>query len=103
MENLHNYFEKIFAEDKPVKLIFSGKRRISADVSKVTLRPVMLSGSLCYQAEYSFARKVTHTNIEAAHVAEFCCDLIKSDFKQANILRPLRKSRYLLQSRTNPE
>ena len=46
MENLHNYFEKIFAEDKPVKLIFSGKRRKSADVSKVTLRPVMLSGSL---------------------------------------------------------
>lgn len=27
MESLHNYFEKIFAEDKPVKLIFSGKRR----------------------------------------------------------------------------
>lgn len=95
MENLHNYFEKIFAEDKPVKLIFSGKRRKSADVSKVTLRPVMLSGSLCYQAEYSFARKVTHTNIEAAHAAEFCCDLIKSDFKQANIFTPSQEIQIL--------
>lgn len=95
MENLHNYFEKIFAEDKPVKLIFSGKRRKSADVSKVTLRPVMLPGSLCYQAEYSFARKVTHTNIEAAHAAEFCCDLIKSDFKQANIFTPSQEIQIL--------
>ena len=95
MESLHNYFEKIFAEDKPVKLIFSGKRRKSADVSKVTLRPVMLSGSLCYQAEYSFARKVTHTNIEAAHAAEFCCDLIKSDFKQANIFTPSQEIQIL--------
>ena len=71
MEGLKEFFERIFREDKPVKLIFSAKRRKSLSYSKVTVRPIALAGEVAYQAEYIFDNKVTHTNIDAAVTPDF--------------------------------
>ena len=85
MEGLKEFFERIFREDKPVKLIFSAKRRKSLSYSKVTVRPIALAGEVAYQAEYIFDNKVTHTNIDATATPEFCVNLMEKDFKQANV------------------
>lgn len=85
MEGLKEFFERIFREDKPVKLIFSAKRRKSLSYSKVTVRPIALAGEVAYQAEYIFDNKVTHTNIDAATAPDFCVNLMEKDFKQANV------------------
>lgn len=85
MEGLKEFFERIFREDKPVKLIFSAKRRKNLSYSKVTVRPIALSGEVAYQAEYIFDNKVTHTNIDAAVTPDFCVNLMEKDFKQANV------------------
>ncbi len=85
MEGLKEFFERIFREDKPVKLIFSAKRRKSLSYSKVTVRPIALAGEVAYQAEYIFDNKVTHTNIDAAVTPDFCVNLMEKDFKQANV------------------
>lgn len=85
MEGLKEFFERIFREDKPVKLIFSAKRRKNLSYSKVTVRPIALSGEVAYQAEYIFDNKVTHTNIDAAATPDFCVNLMEKDFKQANV------------------
>lgn len=85
MEGLKEFFERIFREDKPVKLIFSAKRRKSLSYSKVTVRPIALSGEVAYQAEYIFDNKVTHTNVDAAVTPDFCVNLMEKDFKQANV------------------
>ena len=61
--NLRETFEKIFFEDKPVKLVFSSKRRKSLEYSKVNLRPVAFANGISYQAEFVFDKKVTHVNI----------------------------------------
>lgn len=85
MDRLNELFEEIFREERPIKAVFSGRRRKSLQYTKVTIRPVMASGSLCYQAEYSFEKKVTHKNLPAGEAADFCVALIKEDFKQANV------------------
>lgn len=85
MEGLKEFFERIFREDKPVKLIFPAKRRKSLSYSKVTVRPIALAGEVAYQAEYIFDNKVTHTNIDAAVTPDFCVNLMEKDFKQANV------------------
>lgn len=83
--NLRETFEKIFFEDKPVKLVFSSKRRKSLEYSKVNLRPVAFANGISYQAEFVFDKKVTHVNIPPNQAAEFCLSLVEKDFKEANI------------------
>ncbi len=85
MYELKEVFEQIFAEEKLVKAVFSAKRAKSLPYSKVTLRPVLLSERLCYQAEYTFEKKATHKNISCEDAAGFCVELIETAFKQANI------------------
>lgn len=85
MDKLYEIFNSVFFEDKPVKLIFSSKRRKSAECARVVVRPIIVKGSICYQAEYIFEKKAVHKNIPAAEIVEFCYSLICDDFKQANI------------------
>ena len=47
MEVLKEFIEELFIEDKPVKLIFSNKRRKSLEYSKVTVRPIMIAEEIC--------------------------------------------------------
>ena len=57
MDKLKQLFENIFFEDKPVKLIFSSKRRKSLEYSKVTIKPISSKDEPLYQAEYTFEKK----------------------------------------------
>lgn len=85
MDELKKLFEQIFSEEKLIKAVFSAKRAKSLPYSRVTLRPVMISESLCYQAEYTYEKKAIHKNIGCESAVGFCTELIESDFKQANI------------------
>lgn len=91
MEKLVTLFKEIFAVENPdtadghLKAVFSGKRRKSLEYNKVTMRPVILGDRLVYQAEYSFPKKVTHTNLEAADAVSTALRLVEEDFKQVNI------------------
>ena len=85
MNRLDELFEEIFRRESPVKVVLSGKRRKSQRCAKVTMRPVESSRGLCFQAEYSFEKKVTHENIDPSAAPEFCVRLMKEDFKQANV------------------
>ena len=63
MDKLQELFINLFAngteetEGKPIKLVFSGKRRKSTAYSKITIRPILLGGQISYQAEYSYEKK----------------------------------------------
>lgn len=102
MDKLREIFEEMFLEDKPVKLVFSAKRRKSIEYGKVTMRPVEVSGRIEYQAEYVFENKVTHTNVKAAYAPDFCLALMKDDFKQANIFTVSRDIQILASKPENP-
>ena len=103
MDKLKQLFENIFFEDKPVKLIFSSKRRKSLEYSKVTIKPISSKDEPLYQAEYTFEKKVTHTNFPATAGAEFCLALIENDFKQANIFTNTRDIQILASKPENPK
>lgn len=103
MDKLKQLFENIFFEDKPVKLIFSSKRRKSLEYSKVTIKPISSKDEPLYQAEYTFEKKVTHTNFPATSGAEFCLALIENDFKQANIFTNTRDIQILASKPENPK
>lgn len=85
MNKLYETFNGIFFNDRPVKLIFSDKRRKSIEFKKVTIRPIMAKESLAYQAEYTFDKKATHRNISQEDIAEFCYALVTESFKQVNV------------------
>lgn len=86
LEALEARFAECFREDgQLIRMIFSAKRRKSLEYSKVTIRPVKLSGRRMFQAEYTFDKKVTHENLSAEDSLTRALDLVKSDFKQVNI------------------
>lgn len=91
MDKLQELFINLFAdgtegrEEKPIKLVFSGKRRKSTEYSKITIRPILLGGQISYQAEYSYEKKAIHKNFSAEEAADFCLKVMEEDFKQANI------------------
>ena len=84
VKTMRQLFEETFINDKPIKAVFSAKRRKSLEYNKVTIRPVMAGGEIRYQAEYTYDKKVTHSNIAQADSVEFCMELM-NEFKQVNI------------------
>ena len=80
MEKLRELFTNIFNEDKPVKMVFSNKRRKSLEYSKVTVRPIMVGEDIKYQAEYTYEKKATHKNFGTDEAVEFCLNLVVEDF-----------------------
>ena len=85
METLQTLFYDIFAKGELVRMIFSGKRKKSLACANVTIRPVKLSGKTCFQAEYTFEKKVTHENLSAEEAAALALRLTQEAFKQINI------------------
>ncbi len=102
MKKLQELFNEIFFEDKPVKIVFSNKRYKSLEYSKVTIRPIMAGGKLCYQAEYTYEKKATHKNFEVDEAVDFCLDLMENDFKQANIFTNASDIQVLASKPANP-
>lgn len=66
------------------KLVFSAARNKSIPYKRITIRPIGLKGSLAFQAEFSYEKKVRHENFSAEEVLDFCLYTIKNDFKQIN-------------------
>ena len=81
---MRQLFEETFVNDKPIKAVFSAKRRKSLEYNKVIIRPVMAGGEIRYQAEYTYDKKVTHNNFAQADSVDFCMELM-NEFKQVNI------------------
>lgn len=76
---------ELFTQGKLQKMVFSNKRKKSLEYTKVMLRPVILGGELKFQAEYTFPKKVTHSNLEPAAALELAVSLICDCFKQVNV------------------
>ena len=108
MEKLAALFNDIFVRDNsddtpiPLKIVFGGKRRKALEYSKVTMRPLMLGDKLLYQAEYTYPKKVTHTNLEARDAAALALSLVKDDFKQINIFMADKEIQVLASKPANP-
>lgn len=85
MNQLETLFARLFSGEELIRMIFSGKRRKSDPCSRVTIRPVMISGRRIFQAEYTFEKKVTHENLEAEAAEALADRLICGEFKQINI------------------
>ena len=84
-EELEQLFDELFSEKTLIKIIFSGKRKKSLEYSKIMLRPISVGGRVKFQAEYTYPKKVTHKNLEAAEAAGFALRLVCEEFKQVNI------------------
>ena len=85
IDKLEQLFTEIFNEDTLLKIIFSGKRKNSLAYSKVMMRPLKIGGEAKYQAEYTYPKKVTHSNLEAGDARSLALRLVCEDFKQINI------------------
>ena len=59
------------------------------------LRPILLGGELCCQAEYTYPKKVTHRNLPLTEAAALCLALCEQDFKQINIFTPTEQIQVL--------
>lgn len=89
-DKLSKLLFEIFTADKDgkinlEKIVFSNKRLKSLEYNKVMLRPILLGGQLKFQAEYTFPKKVTHSNLSADEAYELAVSLICDSFKQLNI------------------
>ena len=85
IDKLEQLFTEIFAGDSLLKIIFSGKRKKSLAYNKVMMRPLKIGRQAKYQAEYTYPKKVTHSNLEAGDARSLALRLVCEDFKQINI------------------
>ena len=85
MTQLENMFNDIFEGNELIRMVFSDRRRKSIEYRKVMIRPVKVNGSISYQAEYTYEKKVTHQNLQADDAALLAEKLVIEDFKQINI------------------
>lgn len=108
MEKLQELFSGIFCpegEDSPTvpsKIVFGGKRKKSLEYSRVTMRPLLLGEKLAYQAEYTYPKKVTHTNLTPAEACRLAISLVAEDFKQVNIFTEAEEIQVLASKPENP-
>jgi SAM-dependent methyltransferase len=85
MDKIIDLLEEALENNTLIKLSFGDLRKKSNPYKKVNLRPLMLQGELCYQAEYHFQNKVTHKNLKKEQCPELCAELIADVFKQLNL------------------
>ena len=108
MEKLQELFKGILCTDVkvpstvPSKIDFSGKRKKSIEYSRVTMRPFLLGGNPVYQAEYTYPKKVTHTNLAPAEACKLALLLVTKDFKQVNIFTEAEEIQVLASKPDNP-
>ena len=80
---MKDIFQELLTADLE-KLVFSAARNKSIPYKRITVRPINLKGSLAFQAEFAYEKKVTHENFSAEEAVGFCLDEVKRDFKQVN-------------------
>ena len=85
MERAAELLGRLSAEESLVLAVFGNPRKKSQPVRKVSLRPVLIRDALHYQAEYTYANKVTHENLLPEEIEDFSARQLESSFKQADI------------------
>ena len=85
MERAAELLGRLAAEESLILAVFGGPRQKSQPVRKVSLRPVLLRNILHYQAEYSYANKVTHENLLPEEIEAFAGRLLQTGFKQIDV------------------
>ena len=71
MDKIIDLLESALENNTLIKLSFGDLRKKSNPYKKVNLRPLMLQGELCYQAEYHFQNKVTHKNFKKSSARDY--------------------------------
>ena len=85
MERSSELLSRLTAEESLILAVFGNPRKKSQPVRKVSLRPVLLKGTLHYQAEYAYEKKVTHENLLPEEVEAFAARMLQSSFRQADV------------------
>ncbi|MEG1164719.1 MAG: SAM-dependent methyltransferase, partial [Anaerovoracaceae bacterium] len=85
MTNLEQLLETSFLDDSLIKMVFGDKRNKELEYNKVTIRPLLLHGTLAFQVEYTFEKKVTHENLSAEEAYYLAVSMAKEEFKKINI------------------
>ena len=85
MEQLLRLLEELFEKEEIIQLVLGAPRKKGAACRKASMRPIVLRGSLYYQVEFHYEKKVTHENLTGKEVRALCLELLKQDFKQLNI------------------
>ena len=93
------------------KIICSNPRKKSAELRKVTVKPVLIKGNLQFQFEYLTENKATHKNMDGKEAALCIADLVAGSFKQINIFTAAEEITVLaskpeklhIKRRTNPD
>lgn len=82
MNELNSLLCRLFSEEQIIRIVLSDRRKKSDPCRKITMRPIILRGALCYQAEYHYEKKVTHNNLNGDEAADLCIRLVSEEFKQ---------------------
>ncbi|HVI41459.1 MAG TPA: SAM-dependent methyltransferase [Anaerovoracaceae bacterium] len=85
MEKFNELINKIFEEQSLIKMIFSGLRKKTTPYQRITIRPLLLQGQLCYQIEYHYQKKVTQENVSMEQCLNLCENFLTEQFKQVNL------------------
>lgn len=98
---LKETLSEIFENRTLVRMIAGNRRKKSLEYSRVTIKPVVIKNEYRYQAEYSYAKKATHLNLNADEILSFAMSLI-DDFKQFNIFTTSGEVQVLASKADNP-
>lgn len=103
MKNFIELLNDLLNTESLIKMIFGGLRKKSLPYQKVAIRPVIIQGQLCYQAEYHFEKKVTHENLSKDECFKLCLGLLSDSFKQVNIFSASADFQVLASKPENPK
>ena len=99
--SMENLLTEILNE-KLKKLVLGNKRKKSAPVRKVVVRPVVIKGALLFQFEYHEENRVTHENLPRHEAQENILRLLNDDFKQCDIFTKTENIQVLASKPSNP-
>mgnify|MGYP000944181485 CR=1 FL=1 len=85
MEKIIEILRYSLENETLIKLSFGSLRKKSNLFKKTIVRPLLLQGELCYQIEYHFTNKVTHSNLKKEECLPLFEELIYDTYKQINL------------------
>lgn len=83
--DLYGLISKQIQAETLIQMVFSNLRKKSNPYRKVTVRPVLVGGTLHFQAEFHFEKKATHENLTSEELFPWCMKQLTDTFKQLNL------------------
>lgn len=84
MDDLYKLIDDIINKDILIEAILSNLR-ISNDYNKITIKPVIINDTICYQFSFFYNKKVIHKNLDKQDTIKELKSLFNTTFKQGNI------------------